>query len=102
MKIIQKLSELISEELDDAENYVMLANEYKAKNLPVAQLFSRLSNEEMNHMTLLHNMVETVIQDYRKTNGDPPEMMMAVYDYLHQKQIKHAAEVKSLQAMFSE
>ena len=95
MKIIQKLSDMISEEIDDAEQYARCAPE-------LAQLFYRLSNEEMEHMASLHRMVVTIIADYRKASGDPPASMLAVYDYLHERQIEHAAKVKSLQAMFRE
>jgi hypothetical protein len=28
--------------------------------------------------------------------------MLAVYDYLHEKQMKHATKVKAIQAMFRE
>ncbi len=63
----------------------------------MADLFYRLSGEEMN---LLHNEAVTIIEKYRREHGEPPVAMMAVYDYLHEKQIDAAAEVKTKQAMF--
>ena len=102
MKIIEKLSKMIEEELHDAEKYARCANRWKTENQDLAQLFFRLSNEEMEHMNLLHNMVVQIIQEYRRTQGDPPERMLAVYDYLHEKQMKHATKVKAIQAMFRE
>ena len=61
-----------------------------------------LSSEEMRHMQMLHNQVTKIIENYRKNNGEPPAEMIAVYDYLHEKFIEEAKEVKMLQQMYME
>jgi len=45
---------------------------------------------------MIHNQVVKMIDGYRKTVGEPPANMMAVYDYLHKKAIAEAKEVKLL------
>lgn len=51
---------------------------------------------------MLHNEVVKIIDEFRKTKGEPPAQMMAVYDYLHKKHIEQAKEAKLLQAMYKE
>ena len=50
---------------------------------------------------MLHNQVTSIIDEFRRTKGEPPAVMLAVYDYLHEEQIEQAAEVKAMQAMFA-
>lgn len=59
-----------------------------------------MSNEEMKHMQSLHSMVTKLIQEYREEHGEPPKEMLAVYEYLHEKHIEKAKEVKILQDMY--
>lgn len=100
MKIIKCLSELVQEELCDAENYISLALKYADEDKECAKLFYDLSLEEMKHMQKLHDRITAIISSYKSKVGDPPEAMLAVYNYLHEKEIEKAKEVKILQAMF--
>jgi rubrerythrin len=102
MKIIQRLTDMISEEISDADKYAECALKHKDDNRELAETFYRLSTEEMNHMGMLHDQAVRIIENYKKEHGDPPPEMMAVYNYLHEKQIEHASAVKAKQMLYKD
>ena len=102
MKIIEKLSEKISEEIHDAKSYAKMALENREEYPDLAQTLYDLSMEEMGHMSRLHTAVAGIIEQYRKKKGEPPAAMLAVYDYLHKQQIEKAAEAKAMQSLYKE
>ena len=100
MKLIQILSEKIEDEIADAKEYEELALKYKEERPDLARTLNTISLQEMEHMKMLHDAVAAVIDEHRRTVGAPPPAMQAVYDYLHERHINAAAEVKAMQAMF--
>ena len=100
MKIIQELSDSIEEEIDDAIKYVKLAMDVRDDYPNVAENIYKISEEEMKHMSILHTQVVSIIEDYRRKNGEPPEAMKMLYDILHRKHIEHAAEARAYQSMY--
>jgi len=102
MKIIETLSHKIEEELCDAKSYVTMAMEVKEEYPELSRTLYNISTQEMEHMNLLHGEVTQIIKRYRETQGEPPAEMLAVYDYLHKKEIEKSLEVKTLQTMYKE
>ena len=100
MQIISKLSDMIEEELNDAEKYIRCALNYKDEKPALASTFAKISGEEMGHVALLHEQVALLITEYRKEHGAPPEKMMGIYEYLHKKHIDKANEIKVMQGVF--
>ena len=100
MKIIEKLSTMIDEEIEDAMKYAKCALAYKEENLTLSELFAKLADEEMKHMLMLHAQVVSIIEDYKRKNGEPPEAMKTVYDILHKRHIDKAAEAKAAISMY--
>ena len=102
MKLIKKISKMIEDEIEGAECYVKMALKHKEDRPELAKMFYSLSMDEMEHMSKLHGAVVEIIEEYRKEHGEPPAAMMAVYDYLREKHIDDAAEVRTMQAMYKE
>ena len=102
MKIIKCIADKISEEINDADDYITLAAEWKEDQPEAASVFYELSTEEVKHADMLHEVAKKLISEYRETHGEPPAPMMAVYDYLHGKQVENAMRVKVKQGMFRE
>jgi hypothetical protein len=100
MKIIKLLEELIEEEIHDVKKYAKLAVEYKDEHPALAQVFYNLSTQEDTHQASLHTEVVKIIEEHRRTHGDPPAAMMAVYEYVHKKHIDKLAEARTYQDMY--
>ena len=95
MKIISKVVDLISEELSDAKHYIKLAEQY-TEHESLSECFASLAEEEMGHAKRLHAEVEKLITEIRAKDGEPPAEMLAVYNYMHKKQIEKAAKIKRM------
>ena len=100
MKIIEELTDMIDEELGDAEKYAKCALEKKDKYPMLAQTFYTLSNEELKHANMLHDETVRIINDFKAKGETVPEGMQAVYDYLHRKKIDRASRIKIMLDQF--
>lgn len=100
MKQIKKLSEMIEEELEGAEEYAKAALMHKTDNPNLAKTLYDIANDEMRHVDMLHGEVVRMIETHKREHGAPPVAMQAVYDYLHERQIEEAKEVRMYLAEF--
>lgn len=101
MKIIEKLSDMMEEEMADAEKYIECALKWKDKgDIVLSKTFYDLSMDELKHASMLHDNSTRLITEY-KTKGEivPPEME-AVYNYLHEKHIERFNNIKLMQSTY--
>lgn len=99
MEIIKQISEKIDEELHDAKKYIKCAYKVDEEYPQLADTYYKLSLEEMKHVTMLHESVVAIIEEYKRSNSVPPGMQ-TLYDYLHDRQIKLATKIKAKQEQF--
>lgn len=100
MKLIEKLTDRIDEEIEDVKYYAKLATEVKAEYPTLAQVLFTISTQEDGHQAAIHNEVVKIIEEHRRTHGEPPAPMMAVYNYLHKKSIDKLAEARMYQDVY--
>lgn len=101
MKLIKELSEMIEDEIGDVRKYAKKALEVRENYPLLADVLYSISRQESEHMNKLHEQVARIIADYRAKNGEPPADMLAIYDYLHKKQIDEYADAKRYQDIYS-
>lgn len=100
MRIIEKLEDLIEQEIHDVKKYAKMAAELKKEHPALAQVLYNISVQEEGHQAALHAEVVKIIEQHRKTHGEPPAMMMAVYDYVHKKHVEAMAEARRYQDLY--
>lgn len=102
MQQIKEISERIEEEIEDAEKYVKCAIKYKQYDKELSDAYYDLSLQEMRHSNILHDQGVRLIEEYKAEGKTIPVGMQAVYDYLHEKHIEKANNVKALQTAYHE
>ena len=100
MKLIKELEELIEDEIHDVKKYAKMAAALKAEHPSLAQTLYTISTQEDTHQAAIHGEVVKIIEEHRRTHGDPPATMMAVYDYLHKKAIDELTEARMYQDVY--
>lgn len=96
MEIIAKVVEHISEELDDAKNYIKMAHKYRINYPRIADKLCELAEAEMQHAKILHAEAVRLIEDAKQDGKKPSAEMMAVYEYEHTKHIERAAIIRQM------
>lgn len=100
MRLIKELTEMIEEEIEGAEDYVREAIKLKHEHPSLAKTLYDISNQEMTHIDMLHAEVVKLIEEHRRTKGEPPASMMAIYEYLHEKHIDKVNKIRLLQTEY--
>lgn len=96
MRIIAEVSDMIEDEIEQADCYIDKALDIQAEYPDVASDYVTLAQGNLDRVSALHNRVAKLIETERKTNGEPPESMLKVYEYLHKKHISKVADIRRL------
>lgn len=100
MKMIEKIVQQIEEELNGAEMYAKCAIKHKDEDMMMAKMYYDMSLDEMKHVNMLHEESVKLINDYKAKGNEIPEAMQSVYDFLHERHIEHAKDVRMYQNLY--
>ena len=85
------------------EKYIRKAIACKEECPERAEVYRKLSEEELGHMSALHDEVVREIKQWKeKTGQTPPPEMQAKYDLLHEIIMQDANEVKLMIKLYKE
>jgi hypothetical protein len=96
MLVIKDVIDKMCDTLEEAEYYAKNAHHYKDSYPTLAETYYKLGNEHLAHYMSLHTSVVTLINDYRRTKGEPPVAMAAVWDYKHKEFIEDYEEMSKI------
>ena len=94
VKLFKEIAGYVMEELGDAEKYIKKAMCYKTTKPELAQMFYKLSMEEMGHYTM-------ELAELQKMARQNSEMQLA-YDVISEHSLDWERSIKMMQQMFRE
>lgn len=100
MKVIKDVCEDIEQILDKAEDYIKKAILYQTDFPAISKVYYNKSIARMNDIKDFHDQIVIFINSYRQEKGEPPAPMMAIYNYLHERQINMTTAVRALQESY--
>ena len=99
MKKIKWYVDSIDEEIEDAKKYAEFYVENKAMGeMTKANHFKEMSNDELRHATLLHEMAVAEIEKLNKVFVAPVSMQER-WNVAHKEYVERAAWVKQMLSM---
>jgi hypothetical protein len=66
-------------------------------NPDLAEEYYKRSVTDLDNMNALHDDVVGLIDNYKKTKGEPPATMLTLWKYTHDELVDDITEIKQLQ-----
>lgn len=96
MLLIKEIIEKMDDTLEEAEFYAIHAKHLKETHPSIADTYYKLGQEHLSHYMSLHTAVVSIINEYRRSKGEPPANMVAIWDFEHKKLIDEYEEIKKM------
>lgn len=100
MKKIAEIVESIHDETSGAEEYAKMATRYKTDDKALADTYSAMATQELEHVDKLHAQVVRLINAQKSTGKEVPAGMQMVWDWEHGKIVDHVSRIRSMLDMY--
>lgn len=91
---IKEVVEKMDDTLNEAEWYIDNAIVNKELHPGLSQAYYQLADEHLNHYNKLHGAIITLINEYRREKGEPPEKMTIIWEYIHKCKTEEYNKIK--------
>ena len=96
MKEIKEIVEEIRDEVEGAKHYAEQAAKLKDTDTTRSEMYAEMARQELTHIDKLHSMAVKKIEAQREGGYEAPAAMQAVWDWEHEKMIKHVAKIRAM------
>ena len=96
MKILVKLIEKANDTIDEIEFYAEQAHHIRSENKSLSDVFVKIADMHVTIFNMLHERMVELIEDEKRKGKMPPDEMLAIWNYEHEKLVKKFAEAKFL------
>lgn len=100
MLIIKDTIKDMKQDLKKSMCDIQKALKYKSENPSLSEEYYKRSIAYVNNMNNLHDDIIDIIEDYRKTKGEPPTVMLTIWNYEHENLIEELTEIKNMQEYY--
>ena len=96
MKILTTLIEKANDTMDEIHWYAEKAMHLRTEHKALADVYIKIADMHVSIYGMLHDRMVNLIEEERKKNGQPPQVMLAIWEYEHEKMAKEFAESRFL------
>lgn len=94
MKMLKNLIEKADDTLEEIEWYAEKAHHLKEEHRALADAYIKIAEMHITIYNILHERMVALINEEKGKGAQPPQAMMAIWEYEHEKLVKEFAEAK--------
>lgn len=94
MRILKDMIDKAEDTMDEIEWYAEKALALKQDKKQVADAYIKIAEMHITIYDMLHTQMVNLIDEHKRMGNTAPAEMQAIWDYEHEKLVKHFAELK--------
>ncbi|MDE6746911.1 MAG: hypothetical protein K2J72_09790 [Oscillospiraceae bacterium] len=101
MRLIKDITDDMMKEIHDAKHRIKRAMEFKPLYPDIAQREIDIAAQELTHAEKDHKSAMEMIEEFKKTKGEPPEYMIEFWKEKHEDFMEKYARAKCMIDLFN-